>query len=282
MYYVLNTFSILLSALPPKALVYLAHTLSWFLFSILRVRRKLVLNNIATAMGPQISHREKVNIGYHSLFHFILTALEFLAERQGGLGDGVRFEGEEHLQAALKQGKGAYILCIHLGSWEAMCSAMTRRIKPSHVIVKKVGSEGTNRFILNLRQRNGFNSVARRKKGDGMKAIRQILGKGEVVGFVMDQARPGEPLLPFFGRPAKTNTSFAAIWQKAPAPIIPAFIKREAYGKHTLTFREELSVDQFLSEPDPVLAMSKYFNSVVESMILEAPEQYFWMHNRWK
>ena len=107
-----------------------------------------------------------------------------------------------------------------MGNWEAMGAAWAL-VTPAHVLVKKVGSSSVDRFVSELRDRNGFLTVKRKKKGDGFSAIRDVLARGEIVGFVMDQARPGEPKLPFFGRPAKTNTSFAAIWRQDPGADRP-------------------------------------------------------------
>ncbi|NRA46603.1 MAG: lysophospholipid acyltransferase family protein [Oligoflexales bacterium] len=282
MHIFLNVMSFLLSKLSPKNLERLAYGITFLFFRVIGLRKKLILKNLDIVFGDQKSQKQKERIGFESYYHFVLTSLEFLAERDGKLGDQVSIEGEHYLAEAKKQGNGAYILCIHMGSWEAMGSALTRLGYPSNVIVKKVGSEKMDRFINDLRRRNGFYSIVRRKKGDAVKGIKRALERNELVGFVMDQARPGEPMLPFFNKPAKTNTSFAAIHRRIPAPIIPVYITRVKAGQHRLKVLAPLEMNGREADGADVETKSLAFNRVVEDMIMACPEQYFWMHNRWK
>ena len=282
MHILLNAVSILLSKLSPRNLERVAYGITFLFFKVFGLRRKLILKNLDIVFGDHKTKAQKERIGFESYYHFVLTSVEFLAERNGKLGDQVSIDGEHHLADAKKQGKGAYILCIHMGSWEAMGSALTRLGYPSNVIVKKVGSEKMDRFVNDLRRKNGFYSIVRKKKGDAVIGIKRALDRNELVGFVMDQARPGEPLLPFFNKPAKTNTSFAAIHRRIPAPIIPVYITRVRAGEHRLKVLPPLDIGESKDTNADVETKSLAFNRVVEDMIMACPEQYFWMHNRWK
>lgn len=97
----------------------------------------------------------------------------------------------------------------------------------------------------------------------------------------MDQSRPGEPRLPFFGKPAKTNTGLATIWRRTQAPILPAFIRRVDVNRHVVTILPPVCMS-FKSDSEDMTVASAHFNEKMESMIRQAPEQYFWLHNRWK
>jgi KDO2-lipid IV(A) lauroyltransferase len=271
----------LISRLSLRNVGRLATGLTWLLFDVLRVRRGLVLKNLELAF-PHLSDKDRIHIGRTSVRNFALTTLEFLHSYRSDIAAQVTMIGTEHLRRVLARGQGAYILCCHVGNWEAMGAAMTRHVTPAYVLVKKVGGKSVNDFVSALREKNGFLAVKREKKGDGFKGIQAILGRGEVVGFVMDQARPGEPKLPFFGVPAKTNTSFAAIWRRHPAPIIPAYIVRHGVGEHTLYYMPELCLTQTDDAAADILRHSIEFNGVVETIVRKHPEHYFWMHNRWK
>ena len=280
-YQILRGASALICQLPPAVIEGLARALAWFGFDFLRLRRRLVLRNLSVAF-PGKPSAELRSIARQSYYHFILTALEFFYSRRHDIASTVQFQGEEHLRQALTEGKGAYILCMHLGNWEAMGAAITRNIAPAHVLVKKVGSSQVDRFVSELRQHNGFLTVKRQKKGDGLKAIGEILRRGEIVGFVMDQARPGEPKLPFFGHPAKTNTSFAAISRRFSAPIVPSFVQRLRFNQHVEYFLPPLQLHYTDDGEADITRQSIAFNAVVEECIRRCPEQYFWLHNRWK
>jgi KDO2-lipid IV(A) lauroyltransferase len=88
--------------------------------------------------------------------------------------------------------------------------------------------------------------------------------------------------MPFFGTPAKSQTSLAAIWRKRPAPILPIAIERLAYGRHRLRVWPPLQVEKTNDVEADILRITGQCNQMLEKMIRVAPEQYFWLHNRWK
>jgi len=281
MYASLKLLALGLGHLSDRTVTQVAHGISIAVFDILRLRRKLVLDNLAIAF-PEKTEEERIHIGRQSVFNFTLTMMEFLRSGQVDIAKNVRIDGANHLKAALQKGHGVYILCFHMGNWEAMGAAINRHFVPAHVLVKRVGSSSVNRFVEDIRDKIRFLAVKRQKKGDGFRAIAEILKRGEIVGFVMDQARPGEPRIDFFGHPAKTNTSLAAIWRRLPAPIVPAWIERHQLGHHTLRLFPELTVEATDNEASDILALSAYFNQVIASHVAQRPDLYFWMHNRWK
>ena len=252
------------------------------LFDVIRIRRGLILKNLTTAFGDELTPKQRIKVGRRSLYHFILSICEFFRSVTLKIDRDIDMVGRTHIDEALKQGKGVYVLCFHMGNWEAMGAKYSNDIVPSPILVKKVGHGGVSRFVDDLRDKNNFMTVKRQKKGDGMKAIQEILDRNEVVGFVIDQARPGEPRLPFFGEPAKTNTSFAAIWRRHPAPVIPSFILRNGLDSHVLHFLPPVDLKVTEDADKDILTHSTIFNQVVESVIRKCPEQYFWLHNRWK
>ena len=260
----------------------LAKIIAFVFFKMFRFKRKLVLKNLDIAFGDSLTKDQKIAIGYQSVTSFLLTEMEFLASTKGGLAERVVFQGQHHIESALSKGRGCYLLCIHMGSWEVMGSAMTRKIEKTNVVVKRVGGPKTDAYITWLRELNGFRILKRKRKGDAYIGMKQSLARNEIVGFVMDQSRPGEPRLPFFGKPARTNTSLAAIWSKCEAPIIPGYCKRTSAGQYEVTFLPEVEMQKTARRDQDHIENSLKFNKVVEQMIRVCPEQYFWLHNRWK
>jgi KDO2-lipid IV(A) lauroyltransferase len=282
LYWILNTFSIVLTALGKGIQRAFAFCLAILIYRILRFRRSLIIENLTRAFGNEKTAAEIDALGFQSTHQFITTIIEFLGSHDGSVANDVTIEGDDHVTQAMAEGKGVFILCCHMGSWEAMGGAMTKRFGPSYVVVKKVGSPGVDRFVREMRTRNRFLSIERRGKGTGSEAIRQALGRNEIVGFVMDQARPKEPKYLFFGHPAKTNTTFAAIWRKNPAPVIPAYIERVSFGKHVLRILPRLDIAATDDLDADITRLTTLFNAEVEKIVRACPGQYFWMHNRWK
>ena len=134
-----------------------------------------------------------------------------------------------------------------------------------------------------MRLQNGFPVIARKSAGDGYRAIRKGLKSGDIIGFMMDQSRPGEPRIPFFGRTAKTNTTLARIWDKSKnPPIVPCVMKRISACHHELHFFPEVDLPITGDKEKDIIKQTTIFNSTLERGIRMCPEQYMWMHNRWK
>lgn len=281
MHLLLHLFSWFISILPLSWLSYLAHTLATLSFSILRIRRSLLLKNLRIAY-PELSPAEHKRIAYLSVYNFILTILEFLHFRDGTIGNQTQIEGMEHIKKALEKGKGAYVICMHLGNWEAMGSAVSKQIAPVRMVLKKIGVPSVNRFVYKLREKNKFHAIQRDKKGDAFRGIQEALKNGNVVGFVMDQAKHGGPRLPFLGTPARTNTSLAAFWRKNPVPILVAYSHRLGVGKHVVHFLPEITLQMTDDAQADILNHSLYFNELLAPHIARHKEQYFWLHDRWK
>ncbi len=280
-YHFLRGVGHFLARLNPQTIERWAFALAYVAFDVLRLRRRVVLGNLAIAY-PQMPPAERLELGRKSVYNFLLNTAEFFRGVDIDIAGDIDVVGHEYLKQALDQNKGVYILCGHMGNWEAMGAKFTKSLCPAHVLVKPVGRGGVKRFVDTQRENSRFLIIKRLAKGDGMKAIREVLAKNEVVGFVIDQARPGEPRLPFFDVPAKTNTSFAAIWSRSPAPILPAFMVRRSLGRHTLHILPELILERGASRAQDVVDHSVRFNQVMADMIRQAPDQYFWLHNRWK
>ena len=282
MYFFLKFIASLISKLSESGLERVASGITFIAWDVFKVRKKTVLKNLHLAFGDSKSESELQKIGRESVRNFALTTLEAFWSYGNDVVRQVTLRNDHIIRAAISRGNGVYILCCHMGNWETMGAACTRLLTPSHVLVKKVGSKSVNRFVEELREKSGFIGVKRAGKGAGYRAIKDALSRREIIGFVMDQARPGEPKYPFFGKPAKTNTSFAGIWPRNQAPIVPAFITRQSAAVHTLEFLPELTMVTTEDEEKDVGTNTTMFNRAVEDIIRRCPEQYFWMHDRWK
>ncbi len=281
MYFILSGIAWLLSRCSWSSIARLAWVLSGIAYH-LRFRRRIVSKNLNIAFGDTITPMQRQNMARQCYYHFTLTALETLRSQYLDIAADITLQNADYIRQALREQNGVYILCMHMGNWEAQGAATTRLVTPCYVFVKRVGSPGVDRWVQTMRRRNGFEPLLRQKKGDGVRMVKETLGRGEIIGFVADQARPGEPRLPFFGVPAKTNTSLAAIVRRLPAPVVPSYIRRLAPGRHVLEFLPPLELQMTDDADADILRHTQQFNDAVEAMIRQNPEQYFWLHDRWK
>jgi Kdo2-lipid IVA lauroyltransferase/acyltransferase len=282
MYRLLTALGRGLCRLSPTGLERWAQVLAVLSFDVFRFRRRLILHNLAIAFGSEKSAAERRQLGRASMKHFYLTVFEFLRAVDSEVLEGLEAEGVAIVQAALAEGAGAYLLICHLGNWEVMAGAGARFAAPTHALVKEISGGGANRLVDELRRKIGWTPIYRKPEGSALRAIRAALKRNELVAFMLDQARPGAPRIPFFGTPAKTLTSLAAIWRKYPAPIIPVSITRLAPTRHRVKAWPPLDVRNTDAPKADVLAVTAACNRQLETMIRITPEQYFWLHNRWK
>jgi KDO2-lipid IV(A) lauroyltransferase len=260
----------------------LSFALAFILYRVLAFRRKMLRRNIRTALGENLSDKEVDRIALSSVQSLMLTAMEFMEAEYRDIASTLTLHDSHIVQDALSEGRGCYIMVVHMGNWEALAAAVCRTICPSYVPVKEVGGESVNSYVMGIRKKYGLMTIKRRRKGDSYRVIVETLKEGRIVGFMQDQARPGAPRLDFFGKSAKTNTSMPAIWAKHPAPIIPLVTRRIAVRKHEGRFLEPLKMTTTGDFDADVITNSNMMNRVVEKMILTNPTQYLWLHDRWK
>lgn len=282
-YWIMTSLSIFLFLLPKPLRIAFAKGLAFFLFRIMKYKRRLMHENLKRVFADKYSDKKLEDIAYQSILSLCYTLVEFVSARDGRLYKNVKVENREVLDEILGRGKGAFVVCAHMGSWEAMGGAMTTLFAPTYVVVKKVGGPSMDRFVNEMRARNKFLVIDRKEgKGSAVKSMVKAFNNNCLVGFVMDQSRPGEPKLPFFGYPAKTNTSLAALAKRFDVPLVAAYNHRRAYGEHTLYVMPEIHLIKTDDEESDIIENTIMFNKVIEEIILRCPEQYFWIHNRWK
>ena len=281
MYWITWAFARLVGYTPVVILESISQGIAIVFFDVLRIRRRLILSNISIAF-PELPESEKIRMGRASIKHFVVTIFETFRSSVVPLADGVTFKNPEVMDAAMAQNKGVYMLCTHSGNFEVLGGVVSMRWKSVTVPVKHVGQGGFDRYVHEQRLKVSLEPVRRTKKGAGFLAMRKALNEGRPVGFMLDQARPGQPRLPLFGKPAKTNTSLAAIWRRFPAPLLPLYCRRIAFGKHEVVFLPELQLIVTDDAEQDVLEYSMTYNKIVEQIVKACPDQYWWIHNRWK
>ncbi len=279
---ILNFASWLISRVSDKNLERGTYALAWFLFHVLGFRKALVRKNIANVFRGKLTLAQMDEIAVKSYQSLALTTCEFLESKFHNVAKNATITNPQVVRDALAGGKGCYILCTHMANWEAVAASVCQQISPAYVPVKKVGGKAVNSFVEGLRRNYGLHTAERKVKGDSFKIIQATLGRGEPVGFMQDQARPGSPRLPFFGVDAKTNVSMAAIWYKVTAPVIPSIGRRISARHHVIEFLPPMTLKRSEDADADLIENARRMNSVVEAIILANPEQYLWLHDRWK
>ena len=195
----------------------------------------------------------------------------------------VTIEGyEEHIVPALEAGNGICFLGAHCGPWE-IGGIMLEQMGVNNLgIVKEVKSDIGMHMIKMMRERNGVETVNRR---NSIKKVFKQLREGNAVTFVVDQNMTSDEgiFLDFFGKPACTMTALATVARKTKSAVITASIFRSDDAKsYRIKFSAPLPWLEKETAKEEIEANTLLYNQTIEKMILAQPDQWIWMHKRWK
>jgi len=269
--------------LPPSVGARAGAALGEAAYRLLPGRRRVALANLALAFGTDLPARDRAATARASFRHLGVTAVEccrlFLG-RPGAMLAAVRVEGVEHVKAALADGRGAFYLTAHFGNWELGAAAHMLTGLSLSVVVRPLDNPHLEGVLARGRERHQVRLIPKRV---AVRGIRAALARGECVGILLDQnAGPDGVFVPFFGRLASTSRSLAVLALKTGRPVLPAFIRRLPDGDHELTFEPPLPLARTGHREHDVRVNTARFTAAIERWVRTCPEQWFWVHRRWK
>jgi KDO2-lipid IV(A) lauroyltransferase len=185
-----------------------------------------------------------------------------------------------HLQKAYAKGKGVLMITAHAGNWEFMSVTVTSAGYPLNVVYRPLNFKPADNFLYRYRTRFGTKLIPKRRS---TRKILKALQKKECVGILFDQD-PGLAngvFVNFFGQPTCTNKGLAFLALKTEAPVLPVFIVRQE-KKFLLEFGEEIPLYRSSDMEKDIAVNTLSYNRAIEAFIRKHPEQWFWVHRRWK
>jgi KDO2-lipid IV(A) lauroyltransferase len=258
------------------------------LFRLMPLRRQVVLDNLKRVYGEVVDEAEITRLAQAHYGHLGRLLWEFLwfpwlsrAKRMAM----VRVENLDALLAAHAQGKGVLILTGHFGNFEVSTSAGLASFPEAkgrfHFVRRPIRPEWLDRLVTRRFRKVGFGVLPKR---GGLDAILDRLAEGDLVVFPFDQhaQRKDGVLVEFFGHPAGTFRSLAVIALATGAPVVPASSWRESDGHHVLRFEAPLQAVEDADTNEAIRLTTREFNRALELLIVRRPEQWWWVHRRWK
>lgn len=223
-----------------------------------------------------LARRVFQNLGISLLETFQLATLS----REQVLGR-VRVVGLENLQNALKSKSGLILVSAHLGSWETGVLFVCCHIrKPILAVVKKIRFAPLNRWVHRLRSRFGVKLVY--KKG-ALPEMRRVLRRGGVLGLLVDQSRRSEGVdVNFFGHRVTATPAAAFLAIRCQSPVLPMFCVRDDSGRLTVMVKPPLEMKRTGDLRSDIQTNTQMITDVVEKAVRQYPDQWFWVHKRWK
>ncbi len=257
-------------------------------YRLLPFRRSVVLDNLRRVFGEAVSEAEIERLAQAHYAHLWRLGAEFLSFRSMSTARKramVDIENVDVFRRAYERGKGILVLTGHFGNWEVATVAglnwfpqLRGRI---HFVRREIKPRWLDRFVTRRFQRAGFGVLPKRGSLD---AILDALAAGDAVVFPFDQhAGPPDGIeVDFFGHPAWTFKSLALLALASDAQVLPAASWRKPDGRHVLRFEEALPSLTAADVGTEIRRNTRAYNAALERLILRHPEQWYWVHRRWK
>jgi Kdo2-lipid IVA lauroyltransferase/acyltransferase len=248
-----------------------------FIFKVSKKHRNRALNNLALAM-PELAEAERHRIALGVFEHFGMVGTDFMRTMKRTdqeVIDSIEMEGFEHVQKAVDAGKGAFIITGHFGNWERMgqygrCNGFTMR-----VVARDANDSTMNQMMMQLRSHAGLDVLPR---GNAIKQMLGLLKQNQLVAILPDQ-NSSEIFVPFFGKPCGTVQGPAVLHLRTGAPLIPVFCARVGPVKYKIIIKPPLEPVPGFDGPE---GYTRAINNSLEEIIRQYPEQWLWLHDRWK
>lgn len=258
------------------------------LYRLFPYRRGVVMDNLRRVFGEVLPEDELRDLaqayyGHYVLFLWEMLRQPFLSARRRERS--IRVENIESPLHAHAQGKGVFLLTGHFGNFEVATVAGIQRFpeyRGKFYFVRRLLKPALlNAFVTWRFRRAGFTTLGKRGSLD---AIYEALQENAFIVFVFDQhaGPPDGVVVDFFGHPAGTFKSLAILALDTGAPVVPVSSWREPDGSHVIRFEDPLPVIECDSVGEAIRKNTRAYNEVVERMLLRHPEQWIWMHKRWK
>lgn len=247
--------------------------------------QRITLENLRHAYGHTKFPHEIQAIARQVFTHFIMIIFRIAWGRTLDLKHFSKWftvTGMGHYQAAARQKKGVLFLTGHLGSWELFpfFYAHTGLVHKGTSVFRPMRSPALERFITDLRQRFGGNMFPLKK---ALASILEALNNQGSALLLMDQStKPHKgAIIEFFGRKTYANKGMARLALQTRAPVVPMFLVQKGDG-YLVVIEPEIAFVDTGDEETTLQVNTQNYNTAIENIVNQYPEQYFWLHNRWK
>ena len=247
-------------------------------------QRRAGMRNLKMAL-PHLNEQERRAIlrgSFSSLGRLLVEFSHFPYLNKNNISDHVVYEGFEHYEEAVKRGQGVIFLTGHFGAWELSCFAHSLYGHPMKFVVREIDNARVERLIGSYRGRAGNTPIEKR---NASRDILRALRRNETIGILVDQntTRDEGVFVNFFGIPASTTPAIATLALRTGAAVLPGFLIWDRKNhRHRLHFDPPMKLIETGDPARDILENTEACNAVLERMIRLYPDQWLWIHRRWK
>jgi KDO2-lipid IV(A) lauroyltransferase len=270
---------------PLNLSIELGERLGVFFYYLNRRERSKALKNLNLVYGSSLSNKQKQNI-VRELFRHIGRNVGENAHLHklsvSSLKERIDISGAEHLLGAYDMGNGVIGLTAHMGNWEIMAMYLAKVLKIKFsVVARELSNPWLDQLLNEFRNELGVDVIQKGKSGI---SLLRTLKRNEGLGILADQDTRGEGIwVNFFSRPAHTQVGVAKLAIATGAKIVPIFIVRNKDLKsHSIFIEPPIAFDLTNNSEADIRRITHLFTQKIEHYVRKYPEQWVWIHNRWR
>ena len=281
-YYAAKLLSRIICLMPHTCAIKMGDMLAHIFWRFVPQKRKaLAREQIMRCLGVDADEANRIARKSGLRFGPMLMEVLRFPVMKAHMADYVTIVGAvDEVRSAIAAGKGAIFATSHSGNWELMGGAFACAGFPLVGVAKQQKSSGMDRFINEYRALIGMHITYR----SGVREMFRMIDAGWIIGLLSDQdpsLRDGI-VIDFFGQATNAFTGAAAIARRCHVPIFPVFMHRTENGHHVLTIEPGFFVAQTEDRTADVRTATQFINTRIEAWIRTYPEEWFWLHDRWK
>ncbi len=242
--------------------------------------RRVAIQNLRRAF-PEWSHAHARRVARRVFRNFGVSMAEFFkapSMTRAQIEQILTLEGREHLDAAFSDGKGVLLITGHFGNWELMARYLCLLGYPIAVIAREADDKGTTELITMLRERSGYRVFPR---GNAARLVLKALRANEAVGILPDQ-NAGDVFVEFFGQKAGSVAGPAVFHLRTGAPLVPLFCVRLPNDHHRVEILPPMRFQPTGDTQADSQGVMQALHDVLEQYVRRYPDQWLWLHDRWK
>jgi KDO2-lipid IV(A) lauroyltransferase len=273
-----------LGVLPRPLARALAITFAWMVYVVHVRLRRTGMRNLALAF-PEKTRRERRRIlrgVFTSLGRQLAEVCLFPRYTRDNVGKVVVYDGFENYERARARGKGVLFLTAHLGGWELSAFTHSLHGHPLHIVMRSLDNPHLDRLLHQYRTMHGNTTV---DKDDFVRGLLAAMKAAEMVGILMDtnMTPPQGVFVDFLGIPACTASGLARIALRTDSTVVPGFtLWDRRLRKYRLRFDPAVKLTRTGNDEADVISNTAVFTKIIEDYVRRYPDQWLWVHRRWK
>ena len=249
-------------------------------------QRKIAIESLHIAFGKQKNEEEIKRIAracFENLGRDMIELIYFMAH-PAMICERVAFEGQEHLDRAFKEGSGVVAISAHFGNFPLMLLRCAQEGYKTNAIIRPTRDEIIEKYFLEQRTRLGLTTVYSHPRKQCVETSLKALRNNELLFIPLDQnfGSGAGVFVDFFGQKAATATGPVVFALRTKAPLIPMFMIRQSDDTHKIIIEPPLNLEIKDDDKETILVNTAKITQVIERYVRQYPQEWGWMHRRWK